>query len=1775
MKLIHFFSAILFLSCHFAAGAQVRFIRGDVNADGAVNIGDPIFTLNYLFAGGLQPQCMAAADTNLDGAVNVGDPIYTLQYLFAGGPPPPAPFPSCGVPPGAEALPCAAFPPCEFSDDESMFFDPQGEFSYKYGTEEISLEVSHTQIAVCTVKGAEEELKSALEAEPIVRVPVVLRPLRRGIVAVSLRSGASRGQILELVNKLNGLSAVRFASPVFTAPSSRAILTNEIIVKFKEGTSSEEIHAFARGAGLLVLKEEYPLRGCCILGFTSASGPEPLTVSARLYSEAQVEYAEPNFMLLLEPPDEPPPGAAEGPQPAGGFVGEGNAWVLYPNTFMELETLSGSQFTLHPGWQTIVEEDFETATPFEGWINEDMAPGGGRYFWGRVSDAEFPDLMGEGYEAEGYKGWVAMQHSPGWPDRFPDMETESEGYAPYMDTWLIWGPMDLSGSFLVRVRLQGVFYAPSTEIFNLYASVDGENWYGFQETGVGEDGMLYYWRPRWDTDPPTRGIYFDLTRVPELGDLTGYHSVYVALRFRSDGSATPRPEPDSFSYYGLFIHNIVIEECRGAAATGISSDPFSPRQWGLKNQGQTGGTPGVDINVEEAWAVLEELPDAPSLQDERNEVIVAVLDSGVDLEHEDLNLVEGYDATYDPLLDPDHEDSRGGPFPWDGHGTACAGIIGAKRNGIGVVGVAPGVKIMPVRIAFSEEDSPGWIAVVAQFADGIRWAQRNGARILSCSWGSTFPSPVIHQAIDEVWQLGCVVVCASGNDDFYQPAFPAREPETICVGAISPCGERKNPSSCDGEWWWGSNHTGPDVYGELDLVAPGVFIPTTDISGDGGYVVSNAVTGKSGNYFMTFNGTSSACPHVAGAAALLLCAAPTLSPEAVRSILRSTASDLDPPGRDDDTGYGLLNAGAALTEVVSQFAELMFADLSVPEYFYIGRRNQVRFTILNAGQQDAGPFRIQIHLSRDGYLDASDDLLWSGWNSVAAGDSLEVTAEFLLPSDLGTGLRRLFFSADTTDSVAERNERNNLTSAEVRLIGAPNLVVKPSAVDFGVVPIGTTVQQTVQIKNEGVGELAPLRIESIELGGDSVFNHPDNVIPSGPFVLQAHQFGQMWLYFAPPEARSFSGTLTIRSNDPDEPVVVIPLSGTGFVPLPALSVTPEQIDFGDSDTEAVVVLRNNRKESLDWEISGQLPQWLNVNPQQGTLEPSAEVELHLTVRRSGFVPGSYTHQLEITSPSGSAAVNVAMTVPPEPHVTVQAVPVSGPAPLSVEFTITISGGDPPYTISWDFGDGTTSSEPNPVHVYTEPNTYIARVTVTDADGDTDSAQLTVVVTGALLSWSKSFGHGRGFTDYHTYGIAPASDGGVVVTAESMTAENGYQIWILRVDGSGSLLWERALGGRYNDAAEKLRRDPDGGYLVVGQSYSFRTGSRYCDAWIIKLSEEGSVLWQKTFGGQGTDSAVDIQPTFGEQREHNGYIVVGRTTSFGAGGYDVWVLRLDRSANILWEKAYGGNAHDFGRAVLQTPDGGFLVVADTQSFGAGSRDVWILRLAADGEVLWEKTYGGTGMEMPWAVAPTGENGWVIASSTTSFGAGDADWWVLALDSAGTLLWNYTYGGAGEDRVRDLIPSGSGGYLLVGWSDSFGESFMGDIPRDAWVLELDSNGAIRWQKIYNKPFLYEGQVVNGEDWAYGITRTADGQFAVCGDTDWLDDERSTDVWIFKIAADGTLGCGIETDTACMRGGGIQAEISGPNDYQAVETSAVVGTPSVQAAALGADTFDHCAQ
>lgn len=387
-------------------------------------------------------------------------------------------------------------------------------------------------------------------------------------------------------------------------------------------------------------------------------------------------------------------------------------------------------------------------------------------------------------------------------------------------------------------------------------------------------------------------------------------------------------------------------------------------------------------------------------------------------------------------------------------------------------------------------------------------------------------------------------------------------------------------------------------------------------------------------------------------------------------------------------------------------------------------------------------------------------------------------------------------------------------------------------------------------------------------------------------------------------------------------------------------------------------------------------------------------------------------------------------------------------------------------------------------------------------------------------WSKAYGGG---SDDSAGPIQQTKDGGYIVAgATSSFGKDGSDFWVLRLDSGGNIEWQKSYGGIGDDRANSIQQTADGGYIVAGASDSFGEGDT--DFWVLKLDLIGNIVWQKTYGGAGNDDGPLVQQT-----TDGGYIVGGTTYSFGSGYDDFWLLSLDSEGIIRWEKTYGGNTFDRLSSLRQTLDGGYVAAGTTSSFADGGTDFWVLKLKADGNAEWQKTYGGAGNDDGPAVQQTYDGGYVLAGTTYSVSAGDGNIMVLKLGPYGNIVWQKTYGGSKDDYATIVRETLDSGYIVAGTTYSFGP---GD--GDIWLLKLDANGNIQWESTYDN---------NGNDNASALQQTLDGGYIVAGTSYPIDSTGPDkgDIRILKLDGQGNIkDCStavasnaIVTETAAVAG------------------------------------------
>lgn len=306
---------------------------------------------------------------------------------------------------------------------------------------------------------------------------------------------------------------------------------------------------------------------------------------------------------------------------------------------------------------------------------------------------------------------------------------------------------------------------------------------------------------------------------------------------------------------------------------------------------------------------------------------------------------------------------------------------------------------------------------------------------------------------------------------------------------------------------------------------------------------------------------------------------------------------------------------------------------------------------------------------------------------------------------------------------------------------------------------------------------------------------------------------------------------------------------------------------------------------------------------------------------------------------------------------------------------------------------------------------------------------------------------------------------------------------------------RAYGGSDQDVARSLVQTNDGGYALAGSTNSFGSGGS--DGWLVKTDVEGNKQFTQTYGGSnddGTDAVV--------QTPDDGFALAGYTASFGSGSTDFWLVKTDVNGNKQFTRTYGGSDDDGACSLVETSDGGFALAGHTDSFGSGDSDFWLVKTDVEGNEQFARAYGGKSSDAAYSLIQTLDGGYALTGWTESFGASNSDVWLVKTDAIGNTQFTRTYGGGEGDEAYSLMQTLDGGYMLVGWTKSFGSN-----SRDVWLVKTDAVGNVQSTRTYGG---------SERDRAWSLVRIRDGSYALAGRTNSFGGD-STDFWLVKTKRD----------------------------------------------------------
>ncbi|MBW8050104.1 MAG: T9SS type A sorting domain-containing protein [Cytophagales bacterium] len=438
-----------------------------------------------------------------------------------------------------------------------------------------------------------------------------------------------------------------------------------------------------------------------------------------------------------------------------------------------------------------------------------------------------------------------------------------------------------------------------------------------------------------------------------------------------------------------------------------------------------------------------------------------------------------------------------------------------------------------------------------------------------------------------------------------------------------------------------------------------------------------------------------------------------------------------------------------------------------------------------------------------------------------------------------------------------------------------------------------------------------------------------------------------------------------------------------------------------------------------------------------------------------------------------------------------------------------------WTWGWNqygqLGNGTTSQiNSNPIQVFSNSTAIAA--------GTFFSMALRIDSTVWTWGWGSYGALGDGTAIQRTSPVLSLYPKSIAIAAgnwHSMSVRYDSTVWACGYNNDGQLGNDTTSGGSYNptpvqtqlncsfvpppppppplpssqttfqkffdviatddDDLRSVQQTSDGGYIAVGGSGNYAM-SGVGNALLIKTDPYGNKLWAKTYGGSIEERGISVQQT-----TDGGYIVVGWTRSFGAGGRDVYLIKTDTNGDTLWTKVFGSAGNEYGNSVQQTIDGGYIIA------GSG-----LIKTDSIGNLQWAKTYGG------WffSVQQTADGKYIAVGSTTNFGVGINDVYLIKADTNGTIIWTKTYGGSNSEYGASVQQTTDGGYIITGYTESFGAG-----SGDAFLIKTDTVGNISWAKTYGEAGLWESGA--------SVQQTSDDGYILVG---WTPDGGG-DVYVIK--------------------------------------------------------------
>jgi hypothetical protein len=359
---------------------------------------------------------------------------------------------------------------------------------------------------------------------------------------------------------------------------------------------------------------------------------------------------------------------------------------------------------------------------------------------------------------------------------------------------------------------------------------------------------------------------------------------------------------------------------------------------------------------------------------------------------------------------------------------------------------------------------------------------------------------------------------------------------------------------------------------------------------------------------------------------------------------------------------------------------------------------------------------------------------------------------------------------------------------------------------------------------------------------------------------------------------------------------------------------------------------------------------------------------------------------------------------------------------------------------------------------------------------------------SVTIYNKDWGHS----------VQQTADGGYVIAGVSWRP-GGWQsdVYLIKTDSRGSKAWSKTFGRGEVNVGNSVKQTIDRGYIIAGTTWS--SNKTHSDIYLVKTDTDGNEIWSRTYGGSRMDEGYSVCQT-----KDRGYIIAGWTDSFGRGKDDVYLIKTDDNGNMIWSRTFGGSRMDQGYSVRQTTDGGYVIAGRTESFGKGKDDVYLIKTDNNGNMVWSRTFGGKSRDQGNSVRRTVDGGYILAGSTCGYSGTNSDVYLIKTDAEGREVWHKTFGGKFGDYGRSVQQTTDGGYIVAGNTWPLGRIGSSKV----YIIKADHIGNKEWARTIGAggseygfsvcltrdgSYIVAGKTVKidkGEDNVYLIKTLADG-------------------------------------------------------------------------------------